>query len=234
MASTGWNQLIQEVLTQLAQLPLFSSLSSNELDEIARQSRPRNYCKGEWLAHYDESWMYLFWVEKGRIAALKESSEGRSLIAATIVKQEIFWGVGFFHDNAPMPVGLFAEEESKIRLWSREQLLPYLLRDGEMAWELSRQMVTRMLQVSDVVDNLAFRAVPGRLANLLLDHYSGSGDKPVARDMTLDQMAAHIGSTREMVCRALYKFADKGAIKINRTEFILTDEDKLTDIAQRN
>ena len=95
-------------------------------------------------------------------------------------------------------------------------------------------MTSRMQQVSDVVENLAFRAVPGRLASLLLEHYSGSGDTPVARDMTLDQMAAHIGSTREMVCRALYKFADQGAIEINRTEFVISDESLLGNIARRD
>ena len=129
---------------------------------------------------------------------------------------------------------LVAHEDSRICLWSREQLLPILLENGKMSWELSRYMTSRMQQVSDVVENLAFRAVPGRLASLLLEHYSGSGDTPVARDMTLDQMAAHIGSTREMVCRALYKFADQGAIEINRTEFVISDESLLGNIAHRD
>ena len=225
---------MSEFLEKLALNSVFSSLEPAELQEVARLAVPRSYTKGDWVTHHGDSWGYLFWVEKGKIVGLKESNEGRSLIATTLIEQELFWGLAFFQDETPMPVALVAHENSQIRLWSREQLEPFLLKNGKMAWELARQMAFRMQQISDVVDSLAFQAIPGRLAGLLLERYSGSGESPVARDMTLDQMASHIGSTREMVCRALYKFADQGAIKINRTEFVLTDENLLTNIAQRD
>ncbi len=219
---------------QLTQNPVFSSLSPLEIEDIARQANPHRYSKGEWIVHNGDIWPYLMWVEKGKVIALKESGEGRSLITTTIHAGEIFWGLAFFEENAPMPVALIADEDSQIRLWPKEQLLPYLERNGRMSLEISRQMVLRMQQASDIVENLAFLAVPGRLANLLLEHYSGRNDTPVARDMTLDQMAARIGSTREMVCRALYKFADDGLIEINRTEFLISNENLLGKIAHRD
>ncbi|MCP4139255.1 MAG: Crp/Fnr family transcriptional regulator [Chloroflexi bacterium] len=228
------NKSIAEFVQELSQDPVFASLPIAELEELARQARPRNYSKGEWVAHNGDTWPYLLWLESGKIHALKESGEGRSLITATIFPRETFWGLAFFQEDMPMPVALVAEEKSKIRLWSREQFLPFLLKNGKMSWEFARQMVTRMQQASEIVENLAFRPVPGRLANLLLDRYSGSGEAPVARDLTLDQMAARIGTTREMVCRALYKFADDGIIEINRTEFLISDESLLGEIAHRD
>ena len=218
---------------ELAQDPVFSSLTPADLQKTAELATLRSYQKGDWITYNGDAWAHLFWVEEGEIIALKESHEGRSLIATTITAHEIFWGLAFFQDNAPMPVALVAHEDTHIRLWSRKQLEPFLLKNGKMSWELARQMAFRMQQISDVVDNLAFRAVPGRLAGLLLERYSGSGESPVARDMTLDQMASHIGSTREMVCRALYKFADNGIIKINRTEFIISNETMLNEIADK-
>lgn len=213
--------------------PVFASLPAPELEKLASQARLRNYKKGEWLVHNGDIWAYFLWVKSGKINALKESGEGRSLITTTILPQESFWGLAFFQEDMPMPVALIAEEDSQIHLWSREQFLPFLLKNGQMSWEFARQMVSRMQQASEIVESLAFRPVPGRLANLLLERYSGSGEFPVARDLTLEQMAAHIGSTREMVCRALYKFADDGAIKINRTEFIISNETMLGAIAHR-
>jgi len=227
------NKSSSDFAQQLVHDPVFSSLSAPELEEIARQSSSRSYTKGEWIVHKGDIWPYLLWVESGKIIALKESGEGRSLVTATILPQESFWGLAFFQDDAPMPVALVADEKSKIRLWSREQLLPFLLENGKMSWELACQMVSRMQQASEIVESLAFHPVPGRLANLLLERYSSSGETPVARDLTLDQMAARIGSTREMVCRALYKFADQGAIEINRTEFLISDEGLLANIAHR-
>jgi CRP/FNR family transcriptional regulator len=55
----------------------------------------------------------------------------------------------------------------------------------------------------------------------------------IERSLTLDEMAARIGSTREMVCRLLYKFSDEGLIKITRTEFTIIDAETLNMKAQR-
>ncbi len=224
----------KKIIQQLAQDPVFASLSVHDIEELACQSRSRSYTKGEWIVHKGDIWAYFLWVESGKINALKESGEGRSLITTTIMPQESFWGLAFFQEELPMPVALIAEENTKVCLWSRQQFLPFLLKNGKMSWEFACQMVSRMQQASEIVESLAFHPVPGRLANLLLERYSGSGATPVSRDMTLDQMAAHIGSTREMVCRALYKFADDGAIKINRTEFIISNESLLGSIAHRD
>ena len=92
-------------------------------------------------------------------------------------------------------------------------------------------MLRRMLYASDIVEELAFQPVTGRLARLLLERFGDAVGDYVARDMTLDEMAARIGSTREMVCRQLYRFVDEGAIQINRTEFMITDRGVLQDIA---
>jgi DNA-binding transcriptional regulator LsrR (DeoR family) len=65
---------------------------------------------------------------------------------------------------------------------------------------------------------------------VLLEQYGNTGGDFVARDLTLDEMAARIGSTREMVCRHLYHFADQGIIQINRTEIKINDLDYLKGI----
>jgi CRP-like cAMP-binding protein len=91
---------------------------------------------------------------------------------------------------------------------------------------MTRLMVQRMLHASEIVDGLAFQPVASRLARLLLEQYPAD-QLAAERHLTLDEMAAHIGSTREMVCRILYRFAAQGAIQINRTEFIFKDRQLL-------
>jgi CRP-like cAMP-binding protein len=107
------------------------------------------------------------------------------------------------------------------------------LENGEISFKLACLMVRRMQHASDIVDELAFQPVTGRLARLLIQHYGDAVEESVSRDLTLDEMAARIGTTREMVCRQLYRFADKGAIRINRTEFMVTDLGQLETFAQR-
>jgi len=130
-----------------------------------------------------------------------------------------------------MPVSLQAIEESRILMWSQDRLLPIILRNGEMSWELSRLLVSRMQLASEIVEGLAFQPNAGRLARLLLEHYEGAVGEFVTRDMTLDEMSSRIGTKREVVCRLLNRFSEEGAIQIKRTEFMITDRQKLIEHA---
>lgn len=211
--------------------PLFSGLAPRVLEELDRLSLTRDYPRGQWITHYAADWPYLFVVEQGEVTALKESEAGRSLVVITLEAGDVFWGAGFFKEGVGMPVALVASQETRLRLWSREKLLPFMIANGQFTWDLAQLMVERMMRASRILEELAFQPVAGRLAHLLLEQFEDQPSDTLARDLTLDDMAARIGSTREMVCRHLYHFADQGAIQINRTEFKIMDQDLLKFLA---
>jgi CRP/FNR family transcriptional regulator, cyclic AMP receptor protein len=221
-----------ELIHLLADSPIFAHLGEAHLERLAQQAVRKRYARGEWVAPYGEVWPFLFLVAKGTIQATKESHEGRTFIVLTLGPGELFWGPAFFLEDAPTPVLLQAQTDSELYLLSHQVMLPWLLEDGRAAWELSRLMVRRMLRASEIVEELAFQPVRGRLARMLLGYYGSAVDEFVARDLTLDEMAAHVGTKREMVCRLLYEFAEEGAIEIRRTEFMITDAEKLRQHAQ--
>lgn len=219
--------------TWLARSPVFGLLDESVRAELTHQSIHKRFGKGEWIAPYGEPWPYLFLVGSGSVHALKESQEGRSLIVLQLKAGNLFWGMGFFIESAPMPVLLEVQSPADVYLWSREYLVPMLHENGRVMWELSTLMVQRMMRASDIVEELAFQPVKGRLARMLLDLYGDTADEFVSRDLTLDEMAAFIGTKREMVCRLLYEFAEEGMIEINRTEFMIADRDQLMKFANR-
>jgi len=165
------------------------------------------------------------------VIAEKESIEGRRLILETMGEGEIFWGLGFFLEDVPMPASLRAGQNCSLVLWSRERLSPLVMQDGKLSWELSRMTLRRVLRASMIVDDLAFQPVAGRLAKLLVERYGERQKDRVFRNMTLDEMAAHIGTTRDVVCRILQRFANDGLIELTRTEFVFTDRDGLAHLA---
>lgn len=130
-----------------------------------------------------------------------------------------------------MPASLLASQESEILIWKREDILPLLLRNGSLSWELSRLMIQRVQLASDIVEQLAFHPIAGRLARLLIDTAGDDPQKSFPRTFTLDEMAARIGTTREVVCRFLHRFSDQGLIEITRTEFSVTDATGLRNLA---
>jgi len=222
-----------DLMKMLSHNSVFGCLSEPERDKLMQTAITKGYQKGEYLTYTGDIWPYLFFLAEGSIDAVKESYEGRSLVAISFRPGDVFWGVAFFHPEYAMPVALRAESPSRLYLWSRQELLPVLMENGRLAWELSRLMVTRMLRASEIVEELAFQPVAGRLARLLIDYPGQSARGPISRSLTLDDMAARIGSTREMVCRFLQRFADENLIKITRTEFEITNRERLADIAQK-
>jgi CRP-like cAMP-binding protein len=200
------------------------------LKRVEQAASLRHYQKGEKVVLFGDVWPHLLLMADGVIEALKESSEGRNLHIGCFGCGEVFWGLAFFHEDAAMPVSLEAREEVRLYLWSRTAILPILLRNGGASWELSRLMAERMQRASELVEGLAFQPVAGRLARLLLDHFQISGDTSISRNLTLDEIASRVGSTPEMVCRALYSFSDKKLIEVTRTEFVLTNREGLSHL----
>ena len=220
-----------DILHVLSTHELFTSLNTSQQNLFMNEAIARSYPKGAFITQYGDVWPYLFIVTEGQINAIKESSEGRSLTLATIDAGDFFWGLGFFIENAPMPAALKAAETCELLLWSRADLLPFIFENGRFSWELSRLMVQRVQFASEIVEKLAFQPLTGRVARLLLEQFPASHNV-APRHLTLDEMASRVGTTREMVCRILYRFAEAGAIQINRTEFVFTDRDLLDDFAQ--
>jgi CRP-like cAMP-binding protein len=212
----------------------FSMLNKQQLSSMLDCVNHRRLRAGEFLSTYGEIWPYLFIVVEGTVEAIKESPEGRSLHVLTLCPGDIFWGMAFFVENMVSPVALQASKDCQIGFWHRSDLVPIMKQNCEALWSLSKTMITRMERASKILEGLAFQPVAARLASLLLDHYASSDGTPVARDLTLDELAARVGTTREMICRVLYRLSDQNLIEITRTEFTLTDKSGLAQIAKED
>jgi CRP/FNR family transcriptional regulator, cyclic AMP receptor protein len=223
---------VSKILSIVSKNPVFASVSKEEIEAILATGLTRAYPAGSLITIAGEVWPYLFLVVEGKISALKESREGRTLMITTFGAGDIFWGLAFFHENEVMPVNLEVTESAQIHLWNRERFLPFLLKNGQISWELSKLMVSRMLRASDIVEGLAFQPVAGRVARFLLEK-TPADQKATPRHLTLDEMAAHIGTTREMVCRYLHSFSDEGMINITRTEYFITDRQGLEELSRQ-
>ena len=215
----------------LASNPLFTGFSDAELQDIASHAMQRTFIDQEILVYQEDVWPYLFLVVEGKIDAVKESPEGRSFIATSLKSGDVFWGLAFFIEGAPMPVLLQAKAATRIFTWNRDYLVPIIQQHGDMSWKLCQVMISRMQLASAIVEDLAFQPVMGRLAGLILSEFSDAEDEFKSRELTLEEMASRIGTTREMVCRHLYRFAEKGAIQIKRTELRITNKKMLEDQA---
>jgi CRP/FNR family transcriptional regulator len=218
---------------QLAQNIVFSSIPLEQLNQIKELAISRKFLKGEFVTHRDEIWPYLLFVHSGEFHAMKESSQGRSFVIEDFYPGDIFWGLALFENDKANPMAICTASDGELYLWHKKKIENIIMANPQIAWGLFGLMAKKMARAGEIVEELAFRPIPSRLANLLLDQFEEAVDNFVSRDLTLDEMAARIGSTREMVCKILYQFSDKGIIDIHRTEFRIKERDELQRIADR-
>jgi len=134
-------------------------------------------------------------------------------------------------DGLSMPASLEVREDAVLYLWEGNAILPIIQKNAPAAWDVSTILIRYMRNVREVVYGFAFHPVAGRLARLLLTHYHPVEGQPAPRDLTLDQMADTVGTTRELVSRTLHRFAEEGLIRVNRVEFTFLDRDRLENLA---
>lgn len=89
-----------------------------------------------------------------------------------------------------------------------------------------RALSTLVFRLMEELEEVHAYKLDQRLANLLLTHASAAGELP----MTQQQMAAHLGTTREVVARLLREFVAQGYVETGRGVTRVKDADGLAKL----
>ncbi len=81
-----------------------------------------------------------------------------------------------------------------------------------------------------MVEDLSFRSVIGRLARLLLELAVIEGGPSPVKRLTQDEMAAMVGSVRDVIGRALRHIERSGAIKTEGPRILVISTEKLGEM----
>ena len=96
----------------------------------------------------------------------------------------------------------------------------------------SIQLAGRLRKANDVVADLVFSDVPGRVAKALLDLSSRFGRVAddgihVHHDLTQEELAQLVGASRETVNKALADFASRGWLRLEARSVVILDLERL-------
>lgn len=226
---------MEQLLELISDSSLFGPLSPADQNKVAQLASRRKYSSGTMIKPAEEEFSFLLMVASGRLDIVKFSTTGRTVIIDTIRREGICWGHSFFLDRCPINTNVLFKmhETGYVYIWSRDDLLPILWQNGKAVWELCRLVVLRAERLGTLAEELAFHSVKRRVANFLVEKAKQTGDDRLPRRiLTLDEMAEHVFTTREGVCRTLYLFSDLGLLEVNRDEVLLVDRTGLEQIAE--
>lgn len=221
-----------EIILKLSQAPVFRKVRQNHLEDLSNLAIKKDYKTKQVICFSDELFPYVLMVDRGSAHASMISDKGQSLIIRILKSGDTFWGHAVVDGGATPGTLTTAEANTRVYLWHKNHLVPILKQNPDALWEALEVLMKRMRQAAFTIDQLAFDDVLTRLAHLIITEYHQAGKKPkLRRSLTLEQMAAMINSSPEVVCRLLYRIDEEGIININRNELFIKDIGKLQNLA---
>ena len=108
--------------------------------------------------------------------------------------------------------------------------MAFLLHNQDAVRALLRRQTRLVRKRRENIYDLAFNPVRGRLAKLIIAKFLSDEKPTMQRDLTLEDMAAMVASSPEVVCRILYQLQADGLLKINRASITLQDLEALENL----
>ena len=212
--------------SSLGNTKVFSSLPKDEIDNLIKEAIVRNLSKGQILCQQDDVWPYVVHVASGQLRWAMLATSGKEHILFHVDAGDNFWGHSIF-DQQPMPAFLVAAKKSTILLWDKEVIVSYLRRYPDVMWEITAILTQTMRQAREIIYNLAFKPAAGRIATLLLQQDPSGKAEQIDRTFTLNDLAASVAVSPEVVCRLLYQFQEDGVLEITRASINIKDRQAL-------
>jgi CRP/FNR family transcriptional regulator len=229
----------------LRRVTLFSSLSDDALARVARVAFRRTCAPGETVIFEGDPCQAAYFIAEGQVRVYRLSPGGREQVLARLGPGQAFNTVPPFQPQGINHATVQALTAATLYVVTCGDFRRLVEECGELALAIVQDFADRLDHLANLVEDLSLRTVRGRLARFLLEHAStarlsastGLGEAAdavqVARNWTQDEIAAHLGTVRDMVGRTLRAFADAGLVRIERQRILLLDRDGLEAEAQR-
>ena len=221
----------KEKLAALHQCSYFASLDESLLAELAEGTRLLRFERGETLFWQGEPGAGLYMIRRGLVKLFKVSPQGRELIVNVFEEGATFGEVPTF-DDGPNPVNVAALEDSEVWVIGRDIIRQLMLRHPEMYRAVMLNLARNLRMMVGVVEQLSFYQVINRLAQLLIQLSPEQlAEQAAGARLTQDQLAARLGTVREVVARSLRQLERSGAIRIRRRQIEILDRAALEEWA---
>ncbi len=213
-------------------LPLFKGLEAEHIDNIAGIAETRTFHKGEIVFSEGDLGNGFYIIETGRVKIYKLSLEGKEHIFHIYGPGKPFGEVPVFQ-GSHFPATAQALESSRLVFLPRREFVGLITAHPSLAMNMLAVLSMRLREFTVMVENLALKEVPARLAAyLLVLAEEQDNNNTVTLPVSKNQLAGLIGTTPETISRTLTKMAGDGVIQVSNREIVLRDMESLVDMSE--
>jgi CRP/FNR family transcriptional regulator len=157
------------------------------------------------------------WGESGREISLYHVTDGHTCLVNLLCA----------YLNSPSPAS--AQAETRVEAWivPAERFRQWVRNDPALVDHVFAAMADRVVDLMTLVEEISFRRMDERLSVYLAGQFGKDGNVPRACTATHEQIAAELGTAREVISRLLKDFERRGAVRTGRGRIELMNEAQL-------
>lgn len=211
----------------LKSVEMFRDIDDVALAELASHAIEKELDRNEILFLGGERAAGLFVIASGSVRAFRSGIDGREQVIhvekaiTTIAEVPVF-------DDGNYPSTVAAEEPTKVLFLPKEYVRAACLAHPQLALAAARLLASRLRNCAELVESLSLREVGQRLARLLVEESEERGTGAGAsikfrQKLTHNQLAARVGTVREVITRVLYRMQAQGLVIVDGKDVVIPD-----------
>ena len=210
-----------------SKVAIFAELTPAQLSFLTQRVVPKQFDPGELIFSEGDPCLGMYIVERGHIRIFKSSPGGREQVlsidgpGSSVAELPVF-------DGGPYPASGSAVDAAHVLLVRKQDFHALCLQHPEVALKVLRVVGMRLRRLVGIIEELSFTTVRRRLASFLVRLAQREGAKsPQGIEVTLpasnQELAAQIGTVRELVSRNLSRFQHEGLLKVDGRSVVVRD-----------
>src|SRR2546429_6308079 len=208
----------------LKQVSIFRGLNDQEVQDLISVAKKRTFRTGEVIFHRDDPGQILYIIKEGKVKICLISPDGQEISLVVFGKGEYF-GEFALLDGLPRSADAIALEKVECYTLQRSDFHNAIMKNPKIAIQIIEVLTRRLRSTDQMVEDLIFLDVYGRVAKKLLELADTHGTKVddgtrIDVRLTQQEIASMVGASRESVNKVMGYFTDKN--------FISTDKHKIT------
>ena len=211
----------------LKRAELFRGLDLDVLELLASHASERRLGRDEILFMAGDPAVGFYVIAEGSVRAYRSGPDGREQVIHVERAVTTIAEVAVFDDGA-YPSTVAAEEPARVLSIRKKDVRSACVRHPALALAAARLMATRLRKCAELVESLSLREVGQRVASLFLAEATTRGVMTAhgirfEQPLTHSQLAARIGTVREVVTRTIARLQSQGLIRIDGKTITVPD-----------
>lgn len=215
----------------LAMAGIFQGVDPSAAQALKASLEQVNFPRAHVIFAEGEPGDRLYIILSGKVKIGRRSPDGRENLLAVFGPSDMFGELSIF-DPGPRTSTVTTVTEVSAVSMDRAALREWITKRPEIAEQLLRVIARRLRRTNNMLADLIFTDVPGRVAKALLQlaHDFGTqeaGMLRVTHDLTQEEIAQLVGASRETVNKALADFAHRGWLRLEGKSVLILEPQRL-------